>query len=333
MTKYRNRRARVVTLLVVSALAVAACGGAKVGASSAPPAATGSASGTSTAKPCGTVNIAVNPWVGYEADAAVVGYLLKNKLGCNVVDTALTEQVSWQGFATGQIDVVLENWGHPELVAKYITAQHVAQDFGPDGNQGIIGWYVPKWMADQYPDITNWKNLNKYASLFTTAESGGKGQLLDGDPSYVTNDVALVKNLNLNYKVVVGGSEATLIKSLETATTQKKPLLFYFYEPQWALANLKVARITLPPYTTGCDSNPKTVACDYPPYVLNKVVSVKFANSGTPAVTFIKNFSWTNADQNQVAEYIANEGMTDAQAAQKWVDANPTVWAPWLAGT
>ena len=58
---------------------------------------------------------------------------------------------------------------------------------------------------------------------------------------------------------------------------------------------------------------------------------MKFANSGSPAVQVIKNFTWTNDDQNQVAEYIANEGMTDAQAAQKWVDANPTKWAAWLA--
>jgi glycine betaine/proline transport system substrate-binding protein len=331
VTKNTNTRVRVLALLAASALAVAACGGAKVGAgaSTTPTASTGGGS-SAPAKACGTVNLAVNPWVGYEADAAVVGYLLKTKLGCTVVDKNLTEQVSWQGFGTGQVDVVLENWGHPELVAKYITQQHVAQDFGQTGNKGIIGWYVPQWMADQYPDITDSKNLNKYANLFKTSESGGKGQLLDGDPSYVTFDAALVKNLNLNYKVVVGGSEATLIKSLETATSQKKPLLFYFYEPQWALANLKVARVSLPAYTPGCDADPKTIACDYPPYDLNKVVSVKFANSGSPAVNFIKNFSWTNDDQNQVAEYIANEGMKDDAAAQKWVDANPDKWAAWL---
>ena len=58
-------------------------------------------------------------------------------------------------------------------------------------------------MAKKYPDITDWNNLNKYADMFKTSESGGKGQLLDGDPSFVTNDEALVKNLNLNYKVVV----------------------------------------------------------------------------------------------------------------------------------
>jgi glycine betaine/proline transport system substrate-binding protein len=313
-------------LLAVAGLLVAACGGSKVNAGST----NGAGSG---AKKCGTVNIAVNPWVGYEANTAVVAYLLKNKLGCTVTEQNITEQVSWQGFESGQVDVILENWGHEDLAKQYITQKGVAVDLGPTGNQGIIGWYVPAWMATQYPDITDWKNLNKYANLFKTSESGGKGQVLDGDPSYVTNDAALVKNLNLNYKVVVGGSEATLIKSLETATTQKKPLLFYFYEPQWALANLKVARVHLPAYTAGCDADPKKVACDYPPYKLNKVARKAWVDSGSPAVTLVKNFNWTNDDQNQVAEYIANENLKDDAAAKKWVDAHPTQVAAWLQGT
>ena len=67
-------------------------------------------------------------------------------------------------------------------------------------------------MAEEYPDITNWENLNKYADLFVTSESGGKGQLLDGDPGFVTNDAALVENLDLDF-TVVAGSEAALIES------------------------------------------------------------------------------------------------------------------------
>jgi glycine betaine/proline transport system substrate-binding protein len=322
VTKDRTRRARAAVLLAVAGLVVAACGGSKVNS--------GSTNAAGNGKPCGTVQIAVNPWVGYEADYAVVAYLLKNKLGCTVQEKQIDEQVSWQGFESGQVDVILENWGHEDLAKQYITQKHVAEDFGSQGNQGIIGWYVPAWMAQQYPDITNWKNLNKYANLFKTSESGSQGQLLDGDPSYVTNDAALVKNLNLNYKVVVGGSEATLIESLQTATTQHKPLLFYFYEPQWALSTLKVARVLLPAYTTGCDSDPKKVACDYPPYHLNKVVRTAWANSGSPAVAFIKAFKWTNDDQNKVAEYIAHQNLSDDAAAKKWVDANPTVWQPWL---
>src|SRR3954453_12056142 len=138
-------------------------------------------------------------------------------------------------------------------------------------------------MAQKYPDITDWKNLNKYASMFKTSESGGKGQLLDGDPSYVTNDEALVKNLHLNYKVVVGGSEAALLTSFRNAQKNKTPLLAYFYTPQWyadvAGQNptpgvkdpVKIAHVKLPPYTAGCDADAAKVACDYPPYHLNKL--------------------------------------------------------------
>ncbi len=42
-----------------------------------------------------------------------------------------------------------------------------------------------------------------------------------------------------------------------------------------------------------------------PPYDLDKVVSKKFADSGSPAADLVKNFNWTNDDQNVVAKYIA----------------------------
>ena len=148
------------------------------GPRSAPPRAPG---GGSSGK-CGTFNLAVNNWVGYEANAAVIAYVAEKQLGCKVVKKNLDEQVSWQGFGTGEVDAVVENWGHEDLVKKYITEQKVAKDLGQTGNIGKIGWYVPPWLAKAHPDITDWNNLNKYAPMFKTSESGGKGQLLDGDP-------------------------------------------------------------------------------------------------------------------------------------------------------
>ena len=89
---------------------------------------------------------------------------------------------------------------------------------------GHIGWFVPTYLAKQHPDITDWKNLNKYASLFRTAESGGKGQLMDGSPSYVTNDKALVKNLKLDYQVVFAGSEAAQITQMQAVRQGEEAL-------------------------------------------------------------------------------------------------------------
>jgi glycine betaine/proline transport system substrate-binding protein len=319
----RTTQVRVFGVVAAAALLLSGCGGGNISDNT-------SAGGSTT---CGNFNIAVNPWTGYVSDAYVVGDLAASKLGCNVSYKNVKEEVGWQGMASGTIDTILENWGHEDLVKKYITDQKTVVDAGQTGNEGIIGWYVPPWMAQKYPDITDWKNLNKYASMFKTSESGGKGQLLDGDPSYVTNDEALVKNLNLNYQVVVGGSEAALIQSFRSAEKNKTPLLAYFYEPQWFFSEMKLVKVNLPKYTPGCDSDPAKVACDYPPYHLNKLISKKFADSGSPAVTLVKNFNWTNDDQNLVSEYIAKDGMKPADAAQKWIDANPDKVAAWLQGT
>lgn len=283
--------------------------------------------------PCGDVNIAVNGWVGYYADAYVVGEVLRKRLGCIVNYVYVAEQISWQGFASGQVDVVLENWGHPELISEYIDKLKVAQDAGSIGITGVIGWYVPPWMAKKYPDITNWKNLNKYASLFKTTESGGKGQFLDGDPGFVTNDDALVKNLKLNFKVVYAGSEAALIEGFRSAEAKHKPMIGYFYSPQWFLAEVPLVQVHLPKYSDNpkiCPTAPAAIKCDYPPYPLHKIVSDKFAKANSTGYRMIKKFSWTSGDQNLVAKYITADGMTPADAADKWIAANPKKVDAWL---
>ncbi len=322
------KRMRTHTMLGVVAVAaitaLSGCGGSTIKDSTA---------GSGSGKDCGTLNMAINPWVGYEADAHVVGQVAAKQLGCTVNYKDLDEQISWKGFGTGEVDVVIENWGHPELQKKYMTSQGgdgSAVDFGATGNEGIIGWYVPPWMADKYPDITDWNNLNKYSDLFKTSESGSQGTLYDGDPGFVTNDEALVKNLDLNYKVVFAGSETALIQGFRKAEANKTPFLAYFYEPQWFLSEVPLVKVDLPKYKEGCDANSQKVNCDYPVYTLNKVVSAKWADSGSPAVDLVKNFTWTNDDQNLVAKYIAEDGMDPDAAAEKWIADNQDKVDAWL---
>ena len=64
-------------------------------------------------------------------------------------------------------------------------------------------------------------------------------------------------------------------------------------------------------------------------YILDKIVSKKFADSGSKVYTLIKNFNWTNDDQNVVAGYI-NSGMTHEEAGKKWADANEAKWKAWI---
>jgi glycine betaine/proline transport system substrate-binding protein len=312
-------RSRALAVSAVLGLALTACSSG------------GGGGGTSE-----TVDIAVNPWVGYEANAGVVGYLLKSQLNFKVEYKELTEQVSWEGFESGAVDAIVENWGHQDLAKTYIDDKKVAIDAGSTGVDGIIGWYVPPWMAQKYPDITDWNNLNKYAEMFKTSESGDKGQLLDGDPSFVTEDDGIIKGLKLNYKVVYAGSEAALIEAFRKAEQNKTPVIGYFYSPQWFLNEVPLVKVNLPPWKEGCDYDASgnllpEITCDYAPYKdLNKIISKNLQDKAPKAAQFIKNFKWSAADQNEVANSITNDKMAREDAAKKWADAHPDTWKAWI---
>jgi glycine betaine/proline transport system substrate-binding protein len=306
-------RARALVATSVLALTFAACGGG----------------GTDE-----VVDIAVNPWVGYEANAGVVGYLLKNELGFKVEYKELAEQVSWEGFESGDVDAIVENWGHADLIKTYVTDKGVAVAAGSTGIDGIIGWFVPPWMATEYPDITDWTKLNGYAEKFKTSESGDKGQFLAGDPSFVTSDAGIINGLDLDFQVVYAGSEAALIEAFRKAEQNKSPLLGYFYSPQWFLNEVPLVKIELPPYTDGCDADAENITCDYAPYSpLDKYISKNLETKAPRAAQFIKNFQWSAEHQNTVSDYVTNDGMTREAAAEKWVKENEAVWKAWIPAT
>lgn len=317
----RSHAIPLVLVGVVTAAGLAACGGSDIESSSAP----------EGAADCGDFNMAINPWVGYEASAYVVGQIAANELGCNVEYLTLKEELAWQGFGSGEVDVVIENWGHEDLKKKYIEEQGTAVEVGPNGNIGLIGWYVPPWLAEEYPEVLNWENLNDFADEFETSESNGKGQLLDGDPSFVTNDEALVENLDLDFEVVYAGSENALISAFEQAEENKEWVIGYFYDPQWFLSQVPLQKVSLPEYTEGCDADPEKVACDYPEYILDKIASAEFMEEDGPAARLVEAFEWTNDDQNVVASYIAEDKMDQEEAAEKWIADNPEMVDEWLA--
>src|SRR5215204_6569835 len=105
---------RLVAATAIVSLALTACSSG--GGTSADPSTDGaSAAPSGDAGAGGTVKIAINPWVGAEANVAVVKHLLEEQLGYTVEATSLAEEVAWPGFESGEIDVILENWGHPDL--------------------------------------------------------------------------------------------------------------------------------------------------------------------------------------------------------------------------
>ncbi|MFB6823276.1 ABC transporter substrate-binding protein [Streptomyces virginiae] len=282
------------------------------------------------AKGSRTVTLSVQSWVGAQANVAVAQYLLEHELGYRVDTVQIDEVPAWDALSQGRVDAILEDWGHPEQEKRYIDEKATIERGGDLGVTGHIGWFVPTYFAEQHPDVTDWKNLNKYADQLRTAESGGKGQLLDGSPSYVTNDKALVKNLDLDYQVVFAGSEAAQITQIKQFAKEKKPFLSYWYKPQWLFERVPMTEVKLPAYEEGCDTDPQKVACSYPHTPLQKFLNARFAADGGDAAAFLKKFRWTTEMQNDVALMIAEEKLSPQEAAARWAKKNEATWRQWL---
>src|SRR5947209_17714193 len=257
--------AGIVVVLAVAATAILVAGpaGARSGAS------------------CGTVTLNEQAWAGSTANTYVAKNVLEKSLGCKVKITQITEIPVYQAMANGKTDAVLEDWQHVDQYKQYITKQHTVVMGGANGVIGHIGWFIPTYLMQQYPQFKTWKGLKGKESIFKSPESGSQGMFLGGDPSYVQKDQQLIKALGLNFKFVSVGAEPAQVARWTQLYKQKKPVLFYWYTPQYLNASYQLSEVKLPKRFKGCvDSyNPKLgtnwsiYKCAYGLTIIDKLLS------------------------------------------------------------
>jgi len=318
---------------VLAALALAAVAALAVSASAL-------AGGSARSASCGTVTLDENAWAGATANVYVIKYVLEKNLGCTVNIEKLPESTPlFQAMADGKVDVVSEDWNNIDLKVnqKYIKSGTLL-NLGSNGVIGHIGWYIPTYLMQKYPQFKTWQGLKGKEDIFKSPESGSQGMFLGGDPSYVQKDAQLIKQLGLNLKFVSVGAEPAQVARWTQAYKQKKPILFYWYTPQYLNKAYQLSEIKLPPRGKNCvdsyspklGSNWNIYRCAYGQTIIDKVMTSKFAKSGSPAVSVIKRWKWTADDQNYVANLIAGQHMDPAKAAEQWVKANPGKVKAWL---
>jgi glycine betaine/proline transport system substrate-binding protein len=329
---YPRRVRGIVVLALALALGLSACGEEKE-----EPAAGGSEGGSATAKKdCGKVTINENAWAGSTANVYIAKAVLEDELGCEVEITKVAEIPVFQAMADGKVDAVLEDWQHTDEYKKYIEEAGTVVDGGPLGVEGHIGWFIPQYLMDEHPEFKTWEGLKGQEDLFKTAESGDQGMFLGGDPSYVQKDKELIKALGLDFKHVTAGAEPAQVARWSQLYKQKKPVIFYWYTPQFYNQEYDLAEVQLPERTPDCKDDAKSggnveqYKCAYDVTVIEKIFSKKFADSGSPAYDVLKKMTLTNDDQEAVAKAIAGDKVDPEKAGKDWVEANPDKVQEWL---
>ena len=321
-----HRKLWAVVAALMLALALAACGERRTTTTG------GGESASAGGKDCGKVVLNEQAWAGSTANTYIAKNVLEDKLGCEVEVTKITEIPAFQAMADGKTDAVLEDWQHVDQYAQYIDKAGTVVQGGPLGVEGHIGWFIPKFVMDEHPEFKTWEGLKGKEDVFNN-------EFLGGDPSYVQKDKELIKALGLNLKHVTAGAEPAQVARWSQAYKQQKPVLFYWYTPQYLNQQYDLAEVKLPPRTDAnkdCKDDakeggdPEQYKCEYDVTIINKLFSKKFADSGSPAYDMLKKMKLTNEDQELVAKAIAGDKQDPDEAGADWVKDNQAKVEQWL---
>jgi glycine betaine/proline transport system substrate-binding protein len=284
-----------------------------------------------------TIRIAVNPWTGSAVNANVAKVLLERELGYKVELVEIDENSQFPAIARGDLDATLEIWpsGHAADINRYIEGRRGGFlrdggmiDVGELGLIGNIGWWIPTYLVEERPELARWQGLKG-------SEDVVNGEFIAGDPTFVSYDEEIIKSLGLDLKVVNTGSEQGIIDALDEAVRAKRPILTYFYTPHWVHRKYDLTEVQLPAYDEDCEEAARErdgegYDCDYANDVLFKAVWLGLEDKAPEAFNFFENFQYTTEDQQEIAFQVDSEDVPISQAAEQWVDDNPSVWRAWL---
>ncbi len=283
----------------------------------------------------GILNSAVNDWTGGAVMCEIVHQIVEKEMDFKVKRIVMPSGPGRdEAIKSGDLDYGCELW------PSYSTSNtQYVEEFGGDGSivklgdSGVVGvssYYVPRYMVEGddalAPDLKTWEDMNQYADLFKTLETGDKGRLL-GCPaaSWQCEDSKRMEMLGLNYEAVELGSEAAHWAEMQAAYKRQEPFIAYAWEPHWIHAALDLVAVELPEHSA--DQWPATGwALD----VTYNYGNPEFVEKNPDIAELITNFELTNDMQAPLILAIDVDGRDMEDVASEWLDENEDTWKAWL---
>lgn len=281
--------------------------------------------------------IVQNNWGSAQINAQIAKQLIESELGYTVALVSLDENAQWAEIARGDAHISLEIWpsAHIDNYIEFVEKQQSVSDAGKLGPVGRIGWYVPGYVIDKYPQVATWQGLQQaeVAAYFATAETAPYGQLLGPRRQDHTFEESIIHNLELPFEVIYAGSEAGILAGVEAAIDRQGAIMFYLWTPHVIHAEYDLVEVKLPDYYPGCHADPAVVDCGYPDEVLYKIVWSKLAAEAPEIDAFIRKMHLELSDQIAMLAEIKRDEVTAEVAAGHWIEANESKWKSWLPQT
>jgi len=272
------------------------------------------------------IKLAMLEWTGAHVSTHIAGQLLK-KLGYKVEYVTAGNFPQFSGLSDGSLSASVEVWLNNvgDIFPKALADKKI-ENIGPLKLETKEGWIYPKYMEQVCPGLPDWAALEKPECIqaLATPETAPNGRFLDYPADWGSRAATIIADNNMPLTAVPAGSEGALVAELDSAAAAKKPLVMMFWAPHFALAQVDVGWVKMPP----CKEN-NNEHCITPPDVA-KITWSGFGQKWPAAYALLKAFEMNAEDQQKMMLRVDKKGEDLDAVTKEWIDQHEALWKPWL---
>jgi glycine betaine/proline transport system substrate-binding protein len=278
--------------------------------------------------------IPTHNWSSQVVMAYVIGGIFES-IGDKVEYVPADSQAVYEAIRNGDVTISHEVW-QSSFGASFYNAMQKGGiiDAGNHAAATLEELGVPHYVIEQNlcPGLPAWEALKDCAAVFATADSEGKGRILEGPQSWHGDLMPdRIKALGLDDKFVVkfAGSADAIWAELASAKKEGRGIITFNWTPNFTDAD-GFDFIEFPAYTEGCrKADGGDGSCGSPKGWLKKAANYKFPKTHPLAYTIYTKISFTTQDIGQMAALVDIDKMSTEDAAKKWLADHQDIWMPW----
>ncbi|MCF5657533.1 choline ABC transporter substrate-binding protein [Pseudomonas poae] len=264
---------------------------------------------------CETVKMADPGWSDIAATNAITGFLLTGMGYKPKVDT-LAVPITFGGLKDGKVDVFLGNWmpAQQGFYDKFVANGDVVQlAKNLDGTEFTLA--VPDYVWDA--GVHDFADLNKFADKFNKKIYG----IGSGAPANISLQEIIKKNdFDLGQWKLIESSEQAMLAEVSRAVKKQRFVTFLGWTPHPMNVQLKMR------YLKGGEQYFGDTGSVY------TLTRKGYAQACPNVGKLLTNLSFTQDMENSIMAQVANDKVSNADAAKAWIKANPAVLDKWLDG-
>jgi glycine betaine/proline transport system substrate-binding protein len=284
-------------------------------------------------------------WNSVQMHNRIAGFILEHGYGYTPEYLFAESVPGLTGLAQGDVDIAMEMWVDNVLEWYHdaVGGNRTVIDLGPVFPDAPQGWYVPTFVIEgdeerdiepMAPDLKSVFDLPKYWELFKDPENPDKGRFYNAVPGWVVHDINMKKletyGLTDTYQAFDPGSQTALATAIVTAYRKGKPVLAYYWEPEWIMGMLDMTRLEEPPYDPDKWGEGKSYGCAFPAARVHIGINTEFARENTAILSFLANYETSLEQNNAALAYMQQEEATVEEAAHWFLKEYEDLWIKWI---